>query len=75
MAFIIEIQNHRLRFAKTLVLYYAALAVGLGVGIIGPTLLDLSILIQENIDRLSYVLPGRGGGHAIGSLLGQLIWN
>lgn len=72
MPFWIEIRNHRVRFVKTLALYSCYLSIGLSLGIVGPTLLDLRQQVQTGLQQISFALTARAGGYAIGSLASKL---
>ena len=74
MAAIDQMRRYPLRVLKTLLLYLNYLALGLSLGVPGPTLLDLQILVQASVSEISFVLPGRAGGFAIGSLLGETLY-
>lgn len=67
MTFITQIRTHKLRFIKTAALYVAFIALGLSSGIAGPTILDLEIAANTTYDKITYILPGRSGGYALGA--------
>lgn len=71
MAVIEQIKQHPTRVLKTIALYLNLIALGINLGMAGPTLLDLRILVQASIEEISYVLPGRAGGFAVGSFVGK----
>lgn len=74
MGMIQQIRQHKVRFLKTCVLYVTLTALGLSVGMVGPTLLDLKIALSASnvtLTQVSFVLPGRAGGYAVGSLIGE----
>ena len=47
------------------------LALGLSLGIVGPTLLDLRQQAQSSITEISYCLTSRAAGYALGSLASE----
>ena len=47
MKIVEQIREHPMRFVKTLALYLAYITLGLNMGIVGPTLLDLQIAIEN----------------------------
>jgi len=63
-----QIREHPIRFLKTVALYYALISLGLSVGMVGPTLLDLGLATNEPFKRINFVLPGRALGYTIGSI-------
>ena len=71
MSFLTQIREHKIRFAKTLAMYSVFLAFGLSSGLLGPTMLDLQILVNGTIGEVSYVMPGRSVGIIIGSLISE----
>lgn len=74
MAIIDQIKLYPLRVLKSLSLYLSMMAIGLNLGMPGPTLLDLQILAQSSFSEISYIMPGRAGGFTIGSLLGKMLY-
>ena len=80
MPFWVEIQTHRDRAIKTLVLMSCWLALGLSLGIVGPTLLDLQEQVQVDTTKIAFALSSRSGGYAIGCFCSEyssfsLIWS
>lgn len=71
MSFISEIRLYPLRFVKTLALFFAMFVVGMAIGVIGPTMLDLTIQTQSNLEKVGLILPARGGGHVTGSFISE----
>lgn len=63
-----QAREHPIRTLKTCALYTAFLANGLCCGIIGPTLLDLKIAANSTLETMTWIVPSRSGGYAIGSL-------
>ena len=66
-----QIRRHPLRVVKSLALYSSFVCIGMSLGIVGPTMLDLQLEVSTTIDKITYVLPGRAGGYAAGSFLGM----
>ena len=75
MVFWVEARQHPVRALKTLCLLSGYMALGLASGLVGPTLLDLRQQVQTGLSTISYVLTSRAGGHAIGSVISELIFN
>jgi MFS family permease len=50
-------------------LYTSILAMGLGSGILGPTLLDLRTQVSRDLNEASLTLPARAVGFGLGSFL------
>jgi hypothetical protein len=75
MTVIAEIRLHKIRTIKTIAMYASFMAYGLSTGLIGPSLLDLGLMTNCNIDEVSYILPGRSAGSVIGSVIGKLKLN
>lgn len=73
MAILAQIRAHRLRFVKTIALYVSFIAVGMCTAIAGPTLLDLQMAVSTSYNMITYILPGRSGGFALGAFGGKLI--
>ena len=74
MTFIEQVKEHKVRFLQTLVLYLAFAGNGLSSGIVGPTLLDLQIAASSTFDEVTWVIPARSGGYALGSVIGEYMW-
>lgn len=68
-----QIKNHKIRAFKTLIACLGHGCNGLQGGIIGPALLDLSILVQCNFDQISHMVTGRFAGYALGSIIAGVI--
>ena len=71
MTFVTEIRLHHVRTVKTLAMYTCFMAFGLSTGLIGPSLLDLGILTDCSIEKVSYILPARSAGSVVGSIIGE----
>lgn len=68
-----QIKKHKLRAVKTLLTCFGYACVGLQAGVIGPSLLDLSVLVQCQFDQITYMVTGRSVGYAIGSITAGVI--
>ena len=68
-----KIFEERVRLIKTLALYMAFLSHGLGLGITGPSMLDLQISTSSTLDQITYMIIGRAFGLAVGSLFNTLL--
>ena len=49
-------------------LYLAYTALGMVSGMSGPTILDLQLTVGTTFDQITYVIPSRSVGYAMGSL-------
>ena len=68
-AFIVQMQKHKVRAVKTLCLYLAYTALGMASGMSGPTILDLQLTVGSTFDQITYIIPGRSVGYALGSAI------
>lgn len=68
-AFIVQMQKHKVRAVKTLCLYLAYTALGMATGMSGPTILDLQLSVSSTFDQITYIIPGRSVGYALGSAI------
>lgn len=50
-------------------LYLAYTALGMATGISGPTILDLQLTVGSTFDEITYIIPGRSIGYAMGSFI------
>lgn len=57
-----EVKKHKIRFIKSCGFYANFFLIGLSVGIIGPTLIDLAIQTSTDLTQISLILPFRAGG-------------
>jgi hypothetical protein len=71
MGFLEQIRLHKVRAIKTLALVSAFIPYGIAAGIIGPALLDLGLLTDSTIDKVSYIFPARCAGSIFGSIIGE----
>ena len=60
-----EIKKYKLRFVKSILLAAGFFFIGLVVGIIGPTLIDLAVLTETDLTKTSLILPFRAGGYVV----------
>lgn len=67
------IKSNKLRAIKTLFACLGHLCIGLQGGIIGPSLLDLSVLVTCEFDQITYMVTGRFTGYAIGAVAAGFI--
>jgi FHS family Na+ dependent glucose MFS transporter 1 len=68
-----KIWKEKERLITTAALYVAFIAHGLGLGITGPTMLDLQISTSSSLDQITYMIIGRAFGLAVGSLFNTLL--
>lgn len=59
------------RQLKTGVLLLAYVGVGLTQSLLGPTLLDMRILVSVSEERASLIIPADYSGYALGGLMGN----
>lgn len=71
MALMQHDKSNKTRFLKTLALWSGYLALGMSVGIKGPTLLDLREQVSTSLTGISFALTARAGGYVIGSVLSK----
>lgn len=71
MKFLSEIRKHQIRFLKHVGVMSCYLGLGLSLGIVGPTLLDLRQQVQGSITQISFCLTSRAAGYALGSLASE----
>ena len=71
MGFVTSIRTHKVRAIKTLALLLAFIPYGIAAGIIGPSLLDLGLLTDSTIDKVSYIFPAKCFGNIVGSIIGE----
>lgn len=73
MSLLQELRTERIRCLKTVVLLMCWLSLGMSLGVVGPTLLDLQQQVHVTTDAISFALSARAGGYAMGSFLSELI--
>lgn len=61
-----QIRTYKGRAWKTACLLSGMLYMGLASGIVGPTLLDLKIQVQEGLNHIAFALTARALGQASG---------
>ncbi|XP_046545853.1 sodium-dependent glucose transporter 1-like [Haliotis rubra] len=62
------------RIIQTAWLFWGFMMPGVGDAILGPTLLDLQLLVQESVDKFSFLILCTGVGAITGSLLTGFIF-
>lgn len=67
-----QVQRHRTRALKTLVQYAVYGTLGLSLGVIGPTLLDLRQQVRTSLSTIALIMTTRAGGNVIGALISEL---
>lgn len=70
-----DILRHKVRYIKTTAMFLCCIQLGLNMGVVGPTLLDIQIKTQSELTKVVLIMPFRAGGHAIGALIGGLIYD
>lgn len=68
-----EMKRHKVRMVKIVILWFVIFVYGLGQGMYGPTLIDLSDQVNTAFSYVAFILPCRSFGVIIGSTLGKLI--
>ena len=66
-----QIAQHRIRAVKSLAMISVFLAYGLTSGLLGPTMLDLQLMVSGTIEQVAYIMPGRSIGIVAGSLISK----
>lgn len=61
--------DYKIRILKSCCLFSCFFLIGLMYGIIGPSLIDLSIQTSSDLTTTSYVLPFRAAGYAVSKLI------
>ena len=64
-----EIVEHKYRSLKTLTLYLTFIIQGFYLALIGPTILDLQIAVNVDIEQITFILPSRSAGYALGAVI------
>jgi len=64
-----QIRLYPIPFVKSLAIYSTLLSLGLTLGIIGPTLLDLRTQVNTDLTQVATVIPARAGGYVAGSFI------
>ncbi|KAI1291106.1 Major facilitator superfamily domain-containing protein 4A [Halotydeus destructor] len=75
MGAIAQIKAHRIRFVKTLALYFALISIGLSISITGPTLIDLQLQTGTEYSEVSHVIPVRAVALSAGALIIGVIYD
>ena len=65
-----EMTKHKVRTVKIIVLWFVIFAYGLGQGMYGPTLIDLSDQVATAFSYVALTLPCRSLGVIVGATLG-----
>ena len=73
MGLISEIKQHKARVLKTVAQYTVYMTLGMSVGVIGPTLLDLKEQVNTDLKTISLIMTSRAAGHVIGSLVSKYL--
>ena len=68
-----QLLSERPRFLMTLAMLSGFMALGVSVGIKGPTLLDLRQQVNASLTGISFALTGRAAGFVVGSVVRELI--
>lgn len=63
------------RWMVTLVLCGSFLGLGMSISVLGPTLEDLAVNVNQDISNISYIFVGRSGGYIGGSFLGGVLFD
>ena len=66
-------KQHKVKLLKTLGIYLGMLAHGFGMGITGPSMLDLQIKTSSTLDEITFMILGRAAGLGFGSVLNPFI--
>lgn len=67
-----DIFKEKTRLLKTLAMYFAFIGHGFGLGVQGPSMLDLQIKTSSTLEQITYIIIGRASGLGFGSILSPL---
>lgn len=67
------LKTEKVRLIKTLAIYLAFITHGLGLGVTGPSMLDLQISTASTLEEITWMIIGRAFGLAVGSLLNTFL--
>ena len=67
-----DIFKEKARLLKTFAMYFAFIGHGFGLGISGPSMLDLQIKTSSSLEQITYIIIGRASGLGLGSILSSL---
>ena len=70
-----DLSEHRVRYIKTACLMLCCIQVGLNMGVVGPTLIDLMIQTDAELTKAALIMPFRSGGYAIGAFICGFIYD
>ena len=70
-----DLSEHRVRYIKTACLMLCWVQVGLNMGVVGPTLIDLMIQTDADLTMAALIMPFRSGGYAIGAFVCGFIYD
>src|SRR5687768_14959551 len=62
------LREERIKLIKTLAMYISFIGLGLGLGVCGPSMLDLQISTQASLNEITWMIIGRALGIGFGSL-------
>ena len=71
MLFLLEIKRNQLNALKTFVTCLLFIGLGAFAAIIGPTILDLQLLVQTTFSQIAYVISGKSIGYITGSIVSK----
>ena len=71
MHFVQEVRRHPVRGWKTLAQFSCYMMLGMSVGVLGPSLLDLKTQVATDLSHVSLVMTSRAAGHVVGSLASE----
>ncbi|XP_042909070.2 sodium-dependent glucose transporter 1-like, partial [Parasteatoda tepidariorum] len=64
-----------IRIIKTLNLYACFIVLGLCIAITGPTLIDLTHIVNTDIKTIAFIYAARSSGYIGGSFIGGIIFD
>ena len=65
--------NNRINYVRTALIYLSFLGVGSGMTVLGSSILDLQIQVQEEYETIAHVIPVRAAGLVVGYFFAGLI--
>lgn len=70
-----DLLKHKDRYIKQFAMFSCCLQLGFSMGIVGPTIIDLTFQTHSNLTEAAVVLPCRAGGYAVGAFLTGIIYD
>lgn len=68
-----DIFKEKTRLLKTMAMYCAFIGHGFGLGVTGPSMLDLQIKTSSKLEQITYMIIGRASGLGVGSIINPIL--